>query len=85
MKEAIRTSWHVHMGQECGVLLGSGHTLLSGGKRSSVGCPEGVGKEMILAGMQAEFRKRSMSRGITPSPCHLEWDLIVKKGTLIFA
>lgn len=51
IKEAIRTSLHMHMGQECGVLLGRGCTLLSGGGRSSEGCREVGGKERTLAGM----------------------------------
>lgn len=51
MKEAIRTSLHMYMGQEREVLLGRGHTLLPGGRRSGEGCPERLGRERSLAGI----------------------------------
>lgn len=73
MKEAIRTSLHVHMGQECGVLLGRGRTLLSEGRGSSEGCPEGAGKERSLAGTQAELGERSASRGAHPAIVNGTW------------
>lgn len=79
MKEVLRTSLHMHMGQGCGVLLQRGHTPLSGDRRSSECCSEGVGNKTAWLGYKQDV-ERSVS--CEASPCHLRQDLVPKKWVI---